>query len=112
LRVGLTRYIELRHALEEKDAAGRGSLIVAAHRPGAIVDMIRQYARQESNSPAVSAGKLHVANLGGAQSGALSEGSLSPAVTLLLKLSASLTPNERMVLSQLLCSVSDQTGTI
>ena len=64
--------------------------------------MTNQYARQESNNPVVSAEKLHIANAGGAESGALSDGSPTPAVSLLLKLTAGLTADERAVLARLL----------
>jgi hypothetical protein len=59
-------------------------------------------ARQESNTPSVSAGKPLFANVGGAESGALSEVSPSPALSLLVKLTASLTADEHAVPARLL----------
>jgi hypothetical protein len=59
-------------------------------------------ARQESSYPTVSAEEPHVADQGGAESGALLDGSPSPVLSLLLELTAGLTPDERAALVRLL----------
>ena len=64
--------------------------------------MIFQYARQESNEPAISAENLRTVGQGGAKSGAFSDGSVSPELSLLLKLTAGLTTGDRAALARLL----------
>src|SRR4051794_32229384 len=77
------------------DSGAEGSTLVGPeHIPGD--------ARQESNYPAVSAEKPHVVDRGGAESGALSDGSPSPAQCLPVKLAAGLTPDDRAALARLL----------
>ena len=71
--------------------------------------MIDQHARQESNDPAILAGKPHVARSGGAQSGARSDGSASPVRSLLLRLTAGQTPDERAALARMLGKSEDGT---
>ena len=71
-----------------------------AQIPAQFPNAAHQYARQESNSSANVAEKPHLAGSGGAQSGALSNDSASPTLSLLLKLTAGLTPDELAVLAR------------
>jgi len=62
----------------------------------------KQYARQESKNPGLHGEKPHFPPIGGAESGALLSSSPSPAVSLLAKLAAGLTADERASLARML----------
>jgi hypothetical protein len=62
----------------------------------------RQYSRQESNNQPIPAENPHIQRAGAAESGAVFDTPPSPALSLLFKLTAGLTPDERAALARML----------